>query len=201
MAITAEQVKKLRERTGAGMMACKDALSEKDGDLEAAIQYLREQGIVQAKKRGSRAASEGLIQSYIHLGGKIGVLVEVNSETDFAARSDPFQQFVKDLVLQICSANPQWLSREDVPKEIIGGEMEIFHSQAKKDGKPEKIWDRIAEGRLKKFYQENCLMEQPFVKNDEITIEQYRNDVISKTGENIVVRRFVRFQVGEELDE
>lgn len=199
MSISAELVKELRDKTGAGIMDCKRALQEKNGDLDAATKYLREKGIAAAEKRASRIAKEGLIASYIHMGGKIGVLIEVNCETDFVARTPAFQEFVKDLTLQICSADPLCVSREDVPATVMEREKDIYLTQARQTGKPEKILQKMVDGKVEKFFEERCLLEQKFVKDPDKTIEQYLKEIIAKTGENIVIRRFVRFQLGEDL--
>ncbi|MBW1869208.1 MAG: translation elongation factor Ts [Deltaproteobacteria bacterium] len=178
-------------------MDCKAALLECDGDISKAIDHLRKKGIATAKKRGGRATSQGQVQSYIHAGGKIGVLVEVNCETDFTGKTEDFTNFVKDIAIQVAATNPVAIDRERVPKDVIEKEKEIYASQAKASGKPEKIIEKIVEGKLKKFFSEECLLEQPFVKNPDITIQNLLNELIAKTGENIVVRRFVRFQLGE----
>jgi elongation factor Ts len=198
--ISASLVKELREKTGVGMMDCKKALQESEGDLESAIDYLRKKGIATAKKRGSRVTSEGQVQAYIHGGGKIGVLLEVNSETDFSARTNDFSEFVKNMAMQIAATNPIAIDRAGIPSRILEKEKEIYTSQARESGKPEKIWDKMVEGRLKKFYSEACLLEQPFVKNPDITVQDLLNDLMAKTGENIVIRRFVRYQLGESDD-
>ncbi len=197
MAITAEQVKELRERTGAGMMECKRALEETGGDMEAAIDLLRSRGAAKAAKRAGREAREGAIGSYVHMGGKIGVLVEVNCETDFVARTEDFQTLVRDLAMHIAASNPLAVTAEEIPAEVVEGERAIFREQVKNEGKPENLWDKIAEGKLKKFFQENALMQQAFVKDPEKTVEQLVTEVSARTGENIVVRRFVRFALGE----
>ncbi len=199
MEVSALLVKDLREKTGAGIMDCKKALVDGGGDLEKAIEILRKQGISKAVKKSGRKTTEGLIGSYVHLGGRIGVLLEVNCETDFVANTDVFKEFVKDLTLQIASAQPLYLSREDVSEEILEKEKEIYRAQALNEGKPEKVVDRIVEGRIKKFYEEACLMEQPFVKEDQVTIREFLERTIAKTGENIIVRRFTRYLLGEEL--
>ncbi len=199
MEVSALLVKDLREKTGAGIMDCKKALVDGGGDLEKAIEILRKQGISRAVKKSGRKTTEGLIGSYVHLGGRIGVLLEVNCETDFVANTDVFKEFVKDLTLQIASAQPLYLSREDVSEEILEKEKEIYRAQALNEGKPEKVVDRIVEGRIKKFYEEACLMEQPFVKEDQVTIREFLERTIAKTGENIIVRRFTRYLLGEEL--
>ncbi|MBN2332810.1 MAG: translation elongation factor Ts [Deltaproteobacteria bacterium] len=198
--ITAAMVKELREKTGAGIMDCKRALKEKEGNLEEALDFLREKGLAAASKKSGRITSEGLVGSYIHAGGKIGVLVEVNCETDFVARTDEFQAFVKDICMQIAAANPAGVLREDIPAEIVEREKQIFKTQALDSGKPENIVDKIVTGKLEKFYQENCLMEQPFVKDTDLTVEALVKDMIAKTGENISIRRFTRFVMGEGLE-
>jgi elongation factor Ts len=198
--ISAKQVKELRDITGAGMMDCKKALQAAGGDLEKAQKILREKGLAKAAKKGSRTASEGIIDSYIHLGGKIGVLIEVNCETDFVARNEEFRSFVRDLCLHIAATNPVYLTREQVPTDVIEKEKEILKKQALNEGKPEKIVEKIVDGRMEKFYAENCLMEQPFVKDPDITIEKLLMEKIAKIGENIVIRRYVRFELGEEME-
>jgi len=197
MEISAELVKKLREKTGVGLMDCKEALKHAKGDMEKAIEFLREKGLAKLQKRTGRIASEGVIASYIHTGGKIGVLVEINCETDFAANSKDFQDFAKDIAMQIAAASPIYIKREDVPEDVKEKEKNIYRHQALDAGKPEKIVDKIAEGKMEKFYQEVCLMEQSFIKNPDITIKQLLEELAAKIGENIVIRRFVRFQLGE----
>ena len=196
--ITAQEVKALREKTGAGIMACKNALVECEGDLEAATSLLRKQGEEIATKRQGRKTANGIIFSYVHAGDQIGVLVEVNCESDFVARNEDFRKFAKDVAMQIAAMRPQWLSREDVPQEAIAKEREILTEQAKNEGKPENIAQKMVEGRLKKFYEQYCLLEQPFIRDDSLTIQGLLTDLIARTGENCVVRRFCRFQVGEE---
>jgi elongation factor Ts len=196
MAISADMVKELREKTGAGMMDCKRALSETEGDIEKAIDYLRQKGLSDAAKRTGRTASEGVIGSYIHPGGKIGVLVEVNCESDFVARTEEFQLLVKDLAMHVAASNPLYLRREDVPEEAIAREKNIYEVQAKEGGKPAQIVERIVQGKLEKFFQDVCLLEQPFVKDPDISVNQRVSSTIAKLGENIVVRRFQRFQLG-----
>ena len=196
MAISASMVKELREKTNAGMMECKKALQEVGGDIEKAIELLRKRGLDIAAKKSSRATKEGIIGSYVHSNGKIGVLVEVSCETDFVAKNEEFKEFVKDLTLQIASAFPQYLSREEVPEEIIAKEKEIYAEQVK--GKPENIIDKIVEGKLEKFYKQVCLIDQLFVKDDKKTINDLLKEKIAKLGENMAIKRFVRFQVGEE---
>ncbi|HHW70173.1 MAG TPA: translation elongation factor Ts [Clostridiales bacterium] len=197
--ITASMVKELREATGAGMMDCKRALEEANGDIEKATEILREKGLAAAAKKASRIAAEGLVDSYIHPDGRIGVLVEVNCETDFVAKTDEFKDFVRDIAMHIAAMNPKYLSREEVPEEIINKEKEILRTQALNEGKPEKIVDKIVDGRLNKFFEENCLLEQPFVKDPDKTIQDLVNEKISTIGENINIRRFVRYERGEGL--
>jgi elongation factor Ts len=196
--ITSKLVKELRDKTGVGMMDCKKALMETEGDMEKAIDLLRKKGLAAAAKRAGRETKEGVIGSYIHAGGKIGVLVEVNCETDFVARTDEFQELVKDLALHITASAPLYLAPEDVPEDVIEREKEIYRSQALEEGRPEKIIDRIVEGKLKKFYEEACLLNQKFVKDPAKTVADRISETIAKLGENIKVRRFVRFQLGEE---
>jgi elongation factor Ts len=198
--ISASQVKELREKTGVGIMDCKQALKESQGNIEQAIDFLRKKGIATAKKRGGRQTSEGMVQSYIHAGGKIGVLVEVNCETDFSAKTDDFTNFVKDLAMQIAATNPISIDREGTPPETLKKEMEIYAIQARESGKPEKVVEKIVEGKMKKFYSEVCLLEQAYVKNPDNTVQDLVNDLMAKTGENIVISRFARFQLGESDD-
>lgn len=197
--ITAEMVKQLRERTGAGMMDCKKALTETNGDIEKAIEYLREKGLAAAAKKAGRIAAEGLVESYIHGNGRIGVLVEVNIETDFAAANEEFKQLVKDIAMQIAAAKPEYVRREEVPTDILEKEMNILRAQARNEGKPEKIIDKMVEGRIEKYYKEICLLEQPWIKDPDKTIKQLVTEKIATIGENINVRRFVRFERGEGL--
>lgn len=198
--ITAEMVKQLRERTGAGMMDCKKALTESDGNIDKAIEILREKGLAAAAKKAGRIAAEGLVDAYIHGNGRIGVLVEVNVETDFAAANDEFKQLVKDIALQIAAANPEYVRKEDVPEEVIEKEKNILRIQAKNEGKPEKIIEKMVEGRIEKFYKEVCLLEQPWIKDPDKTIRQLVTEKIAIIGENINVRRFVRYERGEGLE-
>ncbi|MBI5091132.1 MAG: translation elongation factor Ts [Candidatus Hydrogenedentes bacterium] len=200
MSFTADDVKRLREQTGAGMMDCKKALTETKGNFEAAVTWLREKGIASASKRTARVASEGSIASYIHMGGKLGVLVEINCETDFVARGEAFQALCKDICLQVCSAAPRWVRREEVPQDAIDAEREIYKVRARETGKPEKILDKIADGMLSKWYEEMCLMEQHFVKDPDKTIEQLCKELSGKVGEKIDIRRFIRFQLGEGIE-
>lgn len=197
MEISAALVKQLREKTGVGMMDCKKALAECDGNMEKAIDFLRKKGIATAQKRGARVASEGQVQAYIHAGGKIGVLVEVNCETDFSAKTDEFTDFVKNLAMHIAATNPISIDQEGVPPEIVTREKEIYTIQAKESGKPEKVLEKIVEGKMKKFYTESCLLQQPYVKNPDMVIQDLLNEMIAKTGENIRIRRFVRYHLGE----
>ncbi len=198
--ISAQQVKELRETTGAGMMDCKKALTETNGDMEKAVDFLREKGLAAAAKKSGRIAAEGLVESYIHAGGKIGVLIEVNCETDFVAKTPEFHSFVRDLAMQVAAANPQYLCRDEVPANILDHEREVLRAQALNEGKPEKIIDKMVEGRVDKFYKENCLLEQAFVKDPEKSVTDIVNTQISKIGENILVRRFTRYQMGEGIE-
>ncbi len=197
MAVSAQAVKELRELTGAGMMDCKKALTQSDGDIPKAVAILREQGLAKAAQKSSRVASEGLVFSYIHPGDKLGVLVEVNCETDFVARTDDFRGLVKDIAMQIAAANPLVILREQLDPSIIEKEGEIYRMQSINEGKPEKILDKIVQGRLEKFYQEVVLLEQPFIKDQDITIKDLLTTAIAKLGENIVVKRFTRYRLGE----
>ncbi len=199
MNITAGMVKELREKTSAGMMDCKKALTESEGDMEKAVELLREKGLAAVAKKANRVASEGLVEAYIH-GGRIGVLVEVNSETDFVAKNEEFKAFVKDVAMQIAASNPQYVSREEVPQDHIEKEKDILRKQALNEGKPEKIVDKMVEGRIEKYYKEVCLLEQDFVKNPDITVGDLLTDKIAKIGENLNIRRFSRFEVGEGID-
>ena len=198
--ITAEMVKQLRERTGAGMMDCKKALTDADGNTDKAIEILRERGLAAAAKKAGRIAAEGLVGSYIHDNGRIGVLVEVNIETDFAAANEEFKQFVKDIAMQIAAAKPEYVKKEDVPTDILEKEMNILRVQARNEGKPEKIIEKMVEGRIDKYYKEVCLMEQPWIKDPDRTIKQLVTEKISTIGENINIRRFARFERGEGLE-
>ncbi|MCM3900709.1 MAG: translation elongation factor Ts [Pyrinomonadaceae bacterium] len=202
--ITAVAVKQLREKTGAGMMECKNALVEAAGNEEQAIDILRKRGLASARKREGRIAAEGIVGSYIHMGGKVGVLVEVNCETDFVARGDEFQQLVKDVAMHIAAAEPRYVSQQDVPNEALEKEREIARAQARNDpknaNKPDQVIDKIVEGRLHKFYEENVLMDQPFVKHPEKTVSELVTEKIAKTGEKITIRRFTRYKMGEGLE-
>jgi elongation factor Ts len=195
--ITAAMVKQLREKTGAGMMDCKSALAESKGDLDKAIEFLRKKGLATAQKRAGRTMSQGVIESYIHMGGKIGVMVEVNCETDFVAKTDDFKEFARNIAMHVAAVSPVGILPEDVPADILEKEKEIYRAQALELGKPENMVDKIAEGKLKKFFKESCLMNQPYVKDPNLTVADYLNEVVAKTGENITIRRFARFQVGE----
>ena len=198
--ITAALVKELRERTGAGMMDCKKALSATDGDLEKAIDFLREKGLAAAAKKAGRIAAEGVVQSYIHAGGRIGVLVEVNCETDFVAKTDAFKELVKDIAMHIAATNPSYLKREEVPTAELEHEQAVLAEQARNEGKPEKIIEKMVAGRIEKYYKEVCLMEQPFVKDPDKTISDLITESIAKIGENISIRRFTRYQLGEGIE-
>ena len=198
--ITAALVKELRERTGAGMMDCKKALSATDGDLEKAIDFLRETGLAFAAKKPGRVAAEGLVEAYIHGGGRIGVLVEVNCETDFVAKTDAFKELVKDIAMHIAATNPSYLKREEVPTAELEHEQAVLAEQARNEGKPEKIIEKMVAGRIEKYYKEVCLMEQPFVKDPDKTISDLITESIAKIGENISIRRFTRYQLGEGIE-
>jgi len=198
--ISAETVRDLRERTGAGMMDCKRALTEANGDTEKAIDLLREKGLAAASKKAGRVAAEGIVEAYIHGGGRIGVLVEVNCETDFVAKTAEYKEMCRDIAMQIAAANPEYIRREEVPADVIEREQAVARAQAINDGKPEKILDKIVEGRIEKYYKEVCLMEQVYIKNNDQTVGQYLTEQISKVGENISIRRFARFVVGEGIE-
>ena len=197
MAGASQLVKELREKTGAGILDCQKALQESGDDIEKAIDYLRQKGLAAAQKKSGRETNQGLIHAYIHMGGKIGVLIEVNCETDFVARNEEFKAFVNDLALQVAAAKPQFVKREDIPKEVVDKERSIYEGQAKEMGKPPAAWPKIIEGKLEKFYQENCLMEQAFIKDPAVTIKDLLSQKIAKIGENMNIRRFTRFQLGE----
>ncbi len=196
--ITAAMVKELREKTGAGMMDCKKALVETGGDMDKSVAYLRKKGIAKAEKKASREVKDGLVEAYIHAGGKLGVIVELNCETDFVAKTDDFKNLARDIAMQVAATNPTGVKREDVPEELVKREMEIYKASAKESGKPEHIIEKIATGRMEKFYAENVLEEQAFIKNPDITIKDYLTEVIAKLGENISIRRFARFRIGDE---
>jgi elongation factor Ts len=195
--ISAAMVKQLREKTGAGMMDCKNALSEVNGDIEKAIELLRKKGLATARKRAGRALDQGIIQSYIHMNGKLGVLVEVNCETDFVAKNEDFQDFTKNIAMHIAATNPLGITPEDISQEIIEKEKEIYRAQALDLGKPENVVDKIVEGKLNKFYEESCLLNQPYVRDTDMSIADLLNEMIAKIGENISIKRFVRYQIGE----
>ena len=200
MTITAAMVKELRDKTGAGMMDCKKALGESSGQMQEAIDLLRQKGLATARQRASRAIREGQVAAYIHAGGKMGVLVEVNCETDFVARTPEYAEFAKNVAMHVAAAAPLALSREELAPELIEREKEIYRAQALDEGKPENIIDRIVEGKLKKFFAETVLLEQPYVKETEMTVADYLNQTIAQTGENMEIRRFTRFVLGEELE-
>ncbi|WP_025684953.1 translation elongation factor Ts [Paenibacillus maysiensis] len=200
MAVNASAVKELREKTGAGMLDCKKALEEANGDLTKAVEVLREKGLAAAANKAGRIATEGVVESYIHAGGRIGVLVEVNCETDFVAKTDQFRDFVRDIAMHIAALNPRYVRREEVPQEEIEKEKEILKAQALNEGKPENIVEKMVEGRIGKFYEEFCLLEQSFIKDPDKTISTLINEKISTIGENISLRRFVRFELGEGLE-
>ena len=199
MNITSDMVKQLRTKTGAGMMECKEALTASDGDFDKATDYLRKKGLSAATKRSSKAAKDGTIASYIHMGGKIGVMVELNCETDFVAKTDDFKNLGRDIAMHVAASNPTYVRASEIPEEALDREKSIYRGQLEAEKKPEKIWDKIIEGKLSKFYEEVCLLNQKFVKNQDITVETLINSMIAKTGENIVLRRFARFQLGEEI--
>ena len=195
--ISVDSVKELREKTGAGMMDCKKALEKTDGDMQKAMDYLREQGITKAAKRTDKAAKEGIVYSYIHPGNKLGVLVEINCETDFVARTADFEQLAKDIAMQVAATNPLAVSRTDLKEEVIEHEKEIYRNQARNEGKPDKIIDKIIEGKLDKYFQEVCLTEQPYIKDQDRTVKDRMGETIAKIGENITIKRFIRFRLGE----
>ena len=199
MEITSTMVKELRAKTGAGMMDCKEALVATNGDFEKAIDFLRTKGLSAATKRSSKAAKDGTVASYIHMGGKINMLVEVNCETDFVAKTDDFQTMARDIAMHVAASNPLYVRSEEIPPNVLDREKEIYRTQLREEKKPEKIWDKIIEGKLKKYYEDVCLVEQKFIKNQDITVGTLVSNMIAKTGENIVIRRFARFQLGEEI--
>ena len=200
MEITAGQVKELRERTGAGMMDCKKALVAMEGDIEKAIDELRTKGLAKAAKKAGRIASEGVVISYIHGGGRIGVLVEVNCETDFVGKTDEFKQLAYDIAMQIAATNPECVAREQVPEDVLQRERDILRAQALEEGKPEKIIDKMVEGRIEKYYKEHCLLEQAFIKEPDRTVQEIIHASVAKIGENISVRRFARYELGEGIE-
>ena len=195
--ISAAHVKELREKTGAGMMDCKQALAASGGDMTQAVDFLRKKGLATAQKRAGRATSEGTIASYIHMGGKLGVMVEVNCETDFVAKNDAFKEFARNIAMHIAASSPLGVRPEDIPADVVAKEKEIYTAQARETGKPEKVIEKIVEGKLKKFFEDSCLMNQAYVRNPELRVSDLLNELIAKIGENISIKRFVRFQVGE----
>ncbi len=199
MAVSAEMVRDLRHRSGAGIMDCKEALKESSGNVDEAIDYLRKKGISKADKKSGREASEGIVSSYIHAGGRIGVLLEINCETDFVARNEVFQNLVKDVAMHIAATSPAYVAPEDIPGDVLEKEKEILTAQAKESGKPDKIIPKIVEGRLAKFYEEQCLIKQKFVKDDKKTVEELVKEKISELGENLILRRFSRYELGESI--
>jgi elongation factor Ts len=199
MMVTAAMVKELRERTGAGMLDCKKALEKTDGDIEKAIDLLREKGLAAAAKKAGRITAEGMVGSYIHMGGRIGVLIEVNCETDFVAKTEGFKEFVKNMAMQVAASKPLYVSRDEVPGDVLEKEKQILRQQALNEGKPEKIVDKMVEGRIEKFFKETCLLEQPYIRDPEVSVQQVLTETIAKIGENISIRRFVRYEMGEGL--
>jgi elongation factor Ts len=199
MSISAALVKELRDKCGAGMMDCKRALEETNGDLDEAVKLLRKKGMASADKKAARVANEGLVDAYIHMGGKIGVLVEINCETDFVARNEAFKTFMHDVAMQIAASSPRYVDRDEIPQAVLDAELEIYTEQAKQSGKPEQVWAKIAEGKLHKWFETVVLLEQPFVKQPDKTIDELRRELVAQIGENVEVRRFARFQLGEEL--
>ena len=198
--ISSAMVKELRTKTGAGMMDCKEALAASDGDFEKAIDFLRKKGLSAATKRSSKAAKDGTIASYIHMGGRIGVMVELNCETDFVAKTDAFQTTARDIAMHVAASNPLYVRPDEIPQDALEREKDIYRSQLRDEKKPEKIWDKIIEGKLKKYYEDVCLIEQKFIKNTDITVGTLISNLIANTGENIIIRRFARFQLGEEIN-
>jgi elongation factor Ts len=198
MTISASQIKELRDTTGVGFLDCRKALEEADGDFQKAIDLLRERGLAKAAKRAGRDASEGVLELYDHGSGRVGVMVEVNCETDFVARSDAFKSFAHEVALQIAATSPRWIKVEDIPEDVLEHETEIARNQALEEGKPENILDRIIEGRIKKFKEEFTLMQQPYIRDEDLTIEQFLHGTVASLGENIIIRRFVRWEVGEK---
>ncbi len=200
MGVSTADIKKLREKTNAGILDCKKALQKNDGDMDKAVEYLREEGIAAAEKKAGRTAAQGLVESYIHMGGKIGVLVEVNCETDFVAKNDSFKKLVSNIAMHIAASNPLYLSREEVPAEDVEKEKKVLKKQAMNEGKPEHIVEKIVEGRLDKFYSQNCLLEQEYIRDTDKTIQELITEKVAELGENINIRRFVRFELGEGID-
>ena len=196
MTISADKVKALRERTGVGIMDCKSALTETDGDIDKAVELLRKMGVASAEKRAGRETNQGLVEAYVHAGSQLGVLVEINCETDFVAKTDDFKNFARDIAMQVAATGPRVVSREDFPQEDIDKELEIYKTQANNEGKPENIVERYVQGKLEKFYQENALMEQSYIKDPNKNIKELLTGVIAKTGENIIIAKFVRYQLG-----
>lgn len=201
MAITTEQIKKLREATGVGILDCKKALEKANGDYEQAVTYLREKGLAKAAKRADREASEGVVELYAHGDGRVGVMVEVNCETDFVARNDDFREFAHEIALQIAAANPQYVDEDEIPEAVLESERAIAHSRAQQEGKPDHIIERIVEGRLKKFKDETCLLRQPYIRDESKTIQKLLHEHVASLGENIVIRRFARWELGESVEE
>ncbi len=198
--VTATMVKELREKTGAGMMDCKKALEKTNGDIEKAIVMLREKGLAAAAKKAGRITAEGIVESYIHMGGRIGVLIEVNCETDFVAKTDDFKDFVRNMAMQVAASKPMCISRDEIPQETIEKEKQILRQQALNEGKPEHIVDKMVVGRIEKYYKEVCLLEQPYIRDPEATVQQVLTETIAKIGENISVRRFTRYEMGEGIE-
>jgi len=199
--ISAKVVKDLRDKTGVGFMECKKALEAAGGDMEKAVEELRKRGLAKAGRRAGRETNEGVVYSYIHAEGRIGVMLELNCETDFVARTDDFRKLAHELALQICATNPRWVAREDAPEEVVEKEKEIYREQAKEQGRPEKVWDKIVDGKLEKFFEESCLVEQPYIRDENVKVKELIVEAVHKTGENINLRRFIRWQLGEELEE
>ena len=199
MMVTVAMVKELRERTGAGMLDCKKALEKTGGDIEKAIDLLREKGLAAAAKKAGRITAEGMVGSYIHMGGRIGVLIEVNCETDFVAKTEGFKDFVKNMAMQVAASKPLYVSRDEVPGDVLEKERQILRQQAINEGKPEKIADKMVEGRIEKFFKETCLLEQPYIRDPEVSVQQVLTETIAKIGENISIRRFARYEMGEGL--
>ena len=199
MAISADQVKRLRELTGAGMMDCKRALEETGGDVDRAVEVLRLKGLADSKKRAGRVARDGVVDAYIHMNGRLGVLVEVNCETDFVANTEGFRSAARDIAMHIAASDPRWISREDVPEDVVDGERKIYAEQAREQGKPDNVIDRIVQGKLEAFFKDTCLLDQPFVKDDSKTVGELVAETSAKVGEKVEVRRFARFKLGEEI--
>lgn len=200
MDISATQVKQLREATGAGVLDCRNALETNNGDFDKAVAWLREKGLAAAAKKAGREAREGVVELYAHGAGRVGVMVEVNCETDFVARTEQFRAFAHDLALQVAAASPRYMDMADVPADVLESEKTIARNRARQEGKPEKVWDKIVEGRLEKFYQEVCLLQQPFVKDEKLTVADLLQQTIATIGENVIIRRFVRWELGESAE-